>query len=165
MGNMFNSPNFICYKFLIVLLSTLLLSGCGGSGGSSDSNKVSGSLIVSGGSLGDWELVPDLCFSGERNGYFGVFIGSSEFEDRFIRLYREPSGEDRVLIAIPDSCEGSRCRVIEIGSESGCDRFETILQRGNSITNFIWDMHGFIGLDCNLSSGKVRGEFEFSDCH
>ena len=165
MGNIFNSLNFIFQKFLILFLLNLLLSGCGGSGGSSDSNKVTGSLIVSGGSSGDWELVPDLCFSGERNGYFGVFIGSSEFEDRFIRIFREPSGEDRVLIAIPGSCEGSRCRAIEIGSESGCDRFETRLQRGNSITNFIWHMHGFIGLDCSLSSGEIRGEFEFSDCH
>ena len=142
---------------LVALSIAALALGC---------TSVEGSFAASGEPLGDWEFIPERCASGERSGFFGVALRSGEHEDQQVRLFREPAGADRVQIVIPGTCDATTCEAIELGPESGCELFDTRIERSNSSTNGIWHMHGHLALDCDFATGgSFRGEAEFSNCH
>lgn len=129
-------------------------------------NKIEGDLHAKGPRVGTWKLTPDRCVSGEREGFFGVYLSTGE-KGKWVKVVKEPA-TGQMMVTVPLHGEGE-------SSDSGvvlrdCKVLEGNIVRTNTRVNRIWMVNGKIKLDCELKhkegeKGRVWGEVVFQNCH
>jgi hypothetical protein len=117
--------------------------------------EVSGEFTASGGALGQWTFKPDKCSSGERDGFFGVWLTKKGDKDHWVKVAKNPAtGQFVVTVRIPGTDKGQvfkKCKVLD-GS----------VVRTNTRVNRIWALNGNVKIDCPQ---KFKGTATFKMCH
>jgi hypothetical protein len=139
----------VCWKALTVLwVAAALFGAC--------KSKASGSFEATGGKLGKWTFKPDKCFSGQRQGYFGVLLKRDGDKKHFIKVAKEPAtGKTVVTVGIPGTDKGlilKKCKVLKSN-----------VQRTNTTINDIRCLKGSVEIDC--PSAHFKGKAKFDNCH
>jgi len=129
-------------------------------------NSIEGSIHAEGPRVGKWKLNPDRCSSGEREGFFGVYISTKE-EGKWAKVMKDPA-TGKMMVTVPLHGEG------ESGDHGvilrDCKVLEGNVERTNTRVNRIWMVKGKIKLDCELKhkdgkKGRVWGKVVFQRCH
>jgi hypothetical protein len=107
-----------------------------------------------GGALAGWELTPDSCLSGQREGFGGVLLGSDARPGRALRIVNDPVKGTLLVVVEP----GRDNRVFE---RSSCSRFDVRTVRSNTNVNDIWAIDGHADFECP----ELRGQLKFEGCH
>lgn len=116
------------------------------------STSVEGTLHASG-TLGNWELTPDDCVSGQREGFGGVMLTTS--------------GSGRALRVVNDPVKGMLLVLVQPGRDNqvlgkaSCSSFDVQTERTNTNINDIWAVDGHANIDCP----ELRGKVTFEGCH
>jgi hypothetical protein len=144
-----------------VLVPLILMFAIGGFGG----GEVTGALHGSGPLVGDFTLTADACGSGEPDGFLGVYLGASDRSDARLKAFQDPIYGSMVLLQVPGSCEGPRCKQVILSGES-CARFAVRIEKTSTTINDVRVLDGELDLECTLASGDVvSGELRFEGCH
>jgi len=106
------------------------------------------------GALAGWELRPDSCLSGQREGFGGVLLGSHASPGRALRIVNDPVKGTLLVVVQP----GHDNRVFE---RSSCSRFDVRTVRSNTNINDIWAIDGHADFECP----ELRGKLTFEGCH
>ena len=119
---------------------------------------LSGSLHSRGGDLGDWDLYPEVCYSGEPEGFLGVDIGTEDFAYS-VRYVQDPAQGPIVVAFLPMSSQR------RLFYPEDCFDFEVYLKRTNEYIDDIELLDGFIDVHCETEAGSLEGRIEFEGCH
>ena len=104
--------------------------------------------------VGSWQFSPDDCVSGQRQGFAGVVLTSSQTPERRVRLIDDPVKGPVLVVAE----QGSRNRVFEADA---CKVLLIHVARSNTQINDIWAVQGSSTLECP----GLSGGFTFDGCH
>lgn len=118
------------------------------------SNEVGGSFTASGPRLGTFTFAPDDCTSGQKRGFFGVELSSSDSPDTLVRAVRDPVRG--TLIAIERA--GSKPIVL---TPEECRSLHVRVDQTSTNINDVWVVEGSATVDCT----ELRGELTFEGCH
>jgi len=119
-----------------------------------------GSLRSTGAPLGDWELSPDECHSGEREGFFGVDLVGSLQPGLFVRIVKDPLGGYEV--ALPNVLDGGH----GIIDGEGCEQFDVRVISTDTTINDVRALDGHARIVCRFpGGGAVQGSVAFDTCH
>jgi Zn finger protein HypA/HybF involved in hydrogenase expression len=128
--------------------------------------KLSGSIEVRHPELGQWSMEPTLCWSGQRQGYYGVQLGSKT-TPCWLYISRAGARSGKLVVELQKKGSGSKLYKLR-----GCEKLEGSLHRsGNIRVNRIHPMRGELRIDCDIKDekgkkrGSVSGEVSFSMCH
>ena len=141
----------------VVSPSTLFKIMTGGKGVESmmPQSKASGEFQATGEKLGEWTFKPDRCRSGERQGFFGVWLTKKGDNDHGVKVAKNPAtGNFVVTVKIPGSDQG---QVIQ-----KCKELKGSIVRTNTRVNHIWALKGQVAIDC---PGKIKGQATFNMCY
>lgn len=136
----------------MVFVVPLLIAGILGLFFLMASSEVKGRFQAKG-ALGAWELVPDDCSSGQREGFSGVVL-TAKNQARVLRVVRDPIRGNLVVVA----SDGKPNQVL---SADSCARFQVNVTRTNTSINDIWVVDGSLTLEC----GDLSGSATFEGCH
>jgi len=127
--------------------------------------EVKGELRGSGPLVGEFTLEADACGSGQEDGFVGVYLGAVDRSDARLKAFQDPAYGEMVLLQVPGSCEGPRCKQVLLKRES-CERFAVRIEKTNTTINDIRVLDGELSLECKLASGDtISGEVRFEGCH
>ena len=120
-----------------------------------------GALAVVSSSLGNVQLAPTACVSGERQMFLGAdFLDASS--GLTARLILDPVGTASVRLF-------PAAQPLDAGllfRRQDCTRFELSLERTGWQINDVYDLRVGVDLDCRTSDGdSVRGELTVDHCH
>jgi hypothetical protein len=104
--------------------------------------------------VGSWQFMPDDCISGQREGFGGVTLTSSQTPERSVRLINDPV-KGPVLVVVE---QGSKNRAFEADA---CKVLMIHVERSNTQINNVWAMQGTSTLECP----GLSGSFAFAGCH
>ena len=117
-------------------------------------SKVSGEFTASGKALGQWTFKPNTCKSGEREGFFGVWLTKKGDKDHWVKVAKNPAtGKPVVTVRIPGTDKGQvfqKCKVLK-----------SSMVRTNTRVNRIWALKGNVEIDC---PEKFKGKATFEMC-
>lgn len=123
-------------------------------------SSAEGSLRSTGAPLGDWELTPDECHSGELEGFFGVDLVDSSRPGRFVRIVKEPLAG--YAVALPNARDGGH----GIIDGRGCELYDVRVVGTNTFINDVRALDGHLRLRCRFAGGgSVEGSVTFETCH
>ncbi len=129
------------------------------------SGEVTGQLQGSGSLLGDFTLAPDTCSSGQHDGFFGVWVGSTRSSEEVIKLYDDPRAGRVAIVQIPGSCKGPECKRVALDAKT-CQRFTADIERTSTTINDVRVLDARLTLDCQLDSGdQISGSLTIEGCH
>jgi len=149
---------FVAASVLVPLIVVIATGGFGG-------GEVTGALRGSGPLVGDFTLAADACGSGEPDGFLGVYLGASDRSDARLKAFQDPIYGNTVLLQVPGSCDGPRCKQVILSGES-CERFAVSVEKTNTTINDVRVLDGELSLECRLASGDIiSGELRFEGCH
>jgi len=118
--------------------------------------KVEGTFSADGGTLGTWTFQPDLCVSGERQGYFGVLLTKKGDSTHFVKVAQDPTTGKAVLtVRIPGTDKTQILR--------SCKLLTSSVTRTNTRVNRIWSVQGTVQVDC--PTAHFKGKATFANCH
>jgi hypothetical protein len=127
--------------------------------------EVKGEIRGSGPLVGDFTFKPDACGSGQSDGFLGVFLGAVDRSDARVKVFKDPLYGEVVLLQVPDSCDGPRCKQVILKGES-CAEFAVRIEKTNTTINDVRVLDGELHLECALASGdKISGDVRFEGCH
>jgi hypothetical protein len=130
-----------------------------------DAGAVTGELSGSGPLLGELNFQADACCSGQPDGFLGVYVGSTGRSDARLKAFEDPIHGSLVLLQVPGSCEGPRCKQVMLSAET-CAQFAVRIRRTNTTINDVRVLEGELRLDCALASGdRIVGGLHFEGCH
>jgi hypothetical protein len=139
----------------------LLHGGCiVGSALEATRNEPTGKVHLASATLGEHDLVPRACASGERQ----VFLGADFLDDGAIttRLIVEPTGAASLRFF-------PAAKPLEAGvlfSRADCNRFEMSLEHTGWKVNEIYDLSVRIDFDCRNAAGDgASGSLVAEHCH
>lgn len=149
---------------LLLVLSLLLLSGCGLSSALRDAKDVANPSVV--GELAvrapqgepvAWK--PNACLSGEHEQFFGFILGSN--------------GTPVVLRAVVDPLDGPGLRVVGLTDTAGmvfrpdmCEKLELVVEPTGWRVNDFQDLSGRLDVRCRTADGRsVEGSVDILHCH
>ena len=115
--------------------------------------RIHGQVHASGAELGDWQMVPRYCHTGQRAGYFGVEMGDGE---RRLRLVRDPVSDEMTVSLLQEPKRELRARDRAI--------FDVRLERQASGSQTARNMEGRLRIDCESKGGRLSGEVTFENC-
>jgi hypothetical protein len=115
------------------------------------SSEVAGELQASG-DQGAWSFTADDCASGQREGFAGVSLSSSE-STRTVRLVNDPIKGKLLVVAE----QGGDNRVID---GTSCSKFQLDAGRTSTVVNDIWVVEGQLNVQCP----DIKGQVQFSGC-
>jgi len=118
------------------------------------SSEVGGSFTASGPRLGTFSFAPDDCSSGQKRGFFGVELTSSDSPDTLVRAVRDPVRG--TLIAVERA--GSKPIVL---TPEECRSLHVRVDQTSTNINDVWVVEGSATVDC----AELRGEITFEGCH
>ena len=138
------------------MIAVVLLSGCG--------SMLQGSLTA------DWKdqdrhvtMTPDVCESGERNGFFGVDMWTEGNEAAHIRAILDAKDGPAIKVDVPGL---EQTVTLVPGAE--CETLELTVERQDARTNNIVHVHGHLKLDCKPPGPPglvLHADIVFADCH
>lgn len=140
-------------RWLSGVLASLVVAGCY----SQPPMEVEGNLSVRGGDLGDWELDPGVCLTGEPIGFVGVDLSSHE-GDRCVRFMDDPFEGPVVIAYIPGTTDGREFLPRD------CNEFDITIERTKDQYGAIYNVGGSMTLDCATEAGAIVGELVFDGC-
>lgn len=106
--------------------------------------------------LGKWSFVPNTCNSGQRQGFFGVWLFREGDKKNGVRVAYGAAGEPVVSIKIP----GSDNKAMVLRS---CKVLQVSVLRTNTTVNNIRLLKGSVEIDC--PEADVKGKATFDNCH
>ncbi|MBN2497452.1 MAG: hypothetical protein JXR96_22865 [Deltaproteobacteria bacterium] len=149
---------FIALCAAVPLVIIFLVGGFG-------SGEVTGELRGSGPLVGTFSLAPDACGSGQSDGFVGVYLGAKDRSDARLKVFQDPAYGEMVLLQIPGSCEGPRCKQVLLKRDH-CERLSVRIEKTNTTINDVRVLDGELSLKCKLASGDaISGELRFEGCH
>lgn len=149
---------FIAASVIVPIVVTIVIGGFSG-------GEVTGGLRGAGPLVGDFAFAADACASGQEDGFVGVYLGAADRSDVRLKAFQDPAYGEMVVLQIPGSCEGPRCKQVLLRGDS-CARFSVRIEKTNTTINDIRVLDGALALDCRLKSGDaISGEIEFEGCH
>lgn len=119
---------------------------------------VSGSLHARGTEIGDWDLFPEMCHSGEPDGFLGVDLATEDWEHH-VRHVQDPAKGATIVAFTPQS--GRR----HLFYPEDCERFLVKLVRTDDSVDEIDLLNGYVDIDCATESGTLHGKIEYEGCH
>jgi len=130
-----------------------------------DEGVVTGELRGSGPLLGEVAFQADACRSGQPDGFQGVYVGATGRSDARLKAFEDPIHGSLVLLQVPGSCEGPRCKQVLLTAET-CTQFAVRIRKTNTTINEVRVLDGELSLECALASGdRIAGELRFEGCH
>lgn len=123
--------------------------------------SVQGSFTASGPRVHTWTLVADACRSGEPDGFFGVDLTASETPRVGVRVIKDAVRGLVVQVKEDGPAGGS----VLFSKDSSCAVLDGDVRRGNTATNDVQDMEGFLELNCRDGDDRVSGKASFDHCH
>jgi hypothetical protein len=130
-----------------------------------ESGSVEGEVVGGGPLVGDFSLRIDKCRSGMPDGFSGIYLGASDRSDARIKLFDDQIGGKKVVLQVPGSCEGPRCKHMVLCNEN-CTQFGVRWDKTDTSINKVRVLEGEMAIDCILASGDwVRGRLKFAGCH
>lgn len=115
--------------------------------------EVAGQLQADG-KMGSWVFTPDECTSGQREGFGGVVLSSSQDAARVVRVVKDPVKGALLVVAEASG----KTHLFEPDS---CTRLDLVVQRTDTSINEIWAVNGRASVNCTGLSGNVT----FEGCH
>ncbi len=134
-------------------LLLLALAGC-----VSGETGLGGELSVTSREHGSWSVAPDDCFSGERQGFFGVDLLEDDDEARIVRIVLDPIDGYVLKLNVPE-----RDYALVIGAD-GCARWDLLVERTNTRVNNVWEVRGHANITCDLPDLEIHADLSFSAC-
>jgi hypothetical protein len=129
---------------------------------------IKGEVISTGKPIGDFNLSPKGCFSGERMRFYGIILTQNENDGGVLTGIIDPIKGKVIKIRIPKSCSQEDpydCKEIFISKES-CSIYKIAIQPTNVIINRIRALDGKLELDCKFpEGGSIKGKVEFEYCY
>ena len=126
------------------------------------------------GELGDWVFDKGLCFSGEKEKYYGAVAVGPQDSGIAIKLVKDPVKGWQVLVNNAPTCarradakdvvEKSACKATVLTAES-CKKLEADVVTTNLTVNGIKVVTGKVTLDCEAGTSSIRGELTLDHCH
>lgn len=102
-------------------------------------------------------LTPEVCLSGDRANFRGVDLLAPPY---VLRVVAEPLAGLGVVVI---DTEGDRRPIFR---SSSCAVLRGDVQRGGWRVNDVWDVSGYVEVDCRLTSGEeLEGRISFAHCH
>ncbi len=132
---------------------------------------VDGKLVSTGGTLGTWELAPDLCKSGEHYGYFGVDFYAPHDDHTRLRFVKDESRGLSVKVIIPGSSGDAivftkeDCATLE-GNVSWMNE-GSMSKTGPQAGKMFTHVEGHLRIDCHDTppgQSHIAGELQFAHC-
>jgi len=124
--------------------------------------------VESKGELGDWTLDKGLCFSGEKENYYGAVARGPDNTGIGIKMVKDPTKGWSVLVNNATSCvkpaSPSDCKAIIFTAE-GCKKLEADVETTNMTVNGVKVVHGKLAIDCEAGTSSVKGELKLTHCH
>ena len=126
--------------------------------------------IESKGELGDWVFDKGLCFSGEKEKYYGAVAVGPQDSGIAIKLVKDPVKGWQVLVNNAPTCakesaaEKSACKATLLTAET-CKKVEADVVTTNLTVNGIKVVTGKVTLDCEAGTSSIRGELTLEHCH
>ncbi|HJZ89070.1 MAG TPA: hypothetical protein VKN99_28055 [Polyangia bacterium] len=139
----------------------LLLALAFGLAGGLGCTDVHGRFVAQGRPLGDWELAPDDCESGQPRDFFGVNLWRSDAQSRMVRLVEDPVQGHSVVVMVPGMGDPGLAL-----SRASCTRLEANLSFDTVSEGDGRDLGGWLELECATpDQGSFRGSVSFDHCH
>jgi len=124
--------------------------------------------IESKGELGNWVLDKGLCFSGQRENYFGAIAVGPDKSGVAIKLVKDPVKGWSAIVNEAPSCAGAAekaaCKARVFTPET-CKKLEADVTTTNTTVNDVKVVNGRIAIDCEAGTSSVRGELTLTYCH
>ncbi len=134
-----------------IILAALVCSAA------SCTNKLSGSVDAKTKEAGSFSMTPTKCFSGEREGFFGVQL--EDGSDNFLRAVKDPTKGYVVLVKVPDSD-----KTLSV-TKTDCTKFDIRVETQSSTINDIRNVTGHIRVDCSEGDDTLKAKVTFENCH
>jgi hypothetical protein len=122
--------------------------------------KASGN-IESSGTTGDWVLDRGPCYSGEREGFFGVTVESSQENGPAVMFVKTPVGGWVVKARIAGSCHGNTCTSM-VYTNDECEVLDVDLKLDPSRKSQFFN--GSASIDCSVDGSHVFGKLAMEAC-
>jgi hypothetical protein len=118
---------------------------------------VEGDIQSRGGDLGDWDLHPAICLTGEPVGFEGIDL-SSEDGQHCVRFVDDPFQGPTVVGYIPGTDQGREFLPRD------CNEFFVRIERTKDQTGAIYNVGGVMTIDCQTDDGSLVGDLAFDGC-
>lgn len=118
-----------------------------------------GELAVTSREHGSWSVAPDDCFSGERQGFFGVDLLEGDDQGRIVRIVLDPIDGYVLKMNAPE-----RDYALVVGPDDGCARWDFLVERTNTRVNNVWEVRGHANVTCDLPDLEIHADLSFSAC-
>ncbi len=136
------------------------------------SGSVKGEIHARGKPWGTWSMKPTACYSGQHQGFFGVWVapelkkaGGREGFQGGIKLMKTPMEEWAVYVESPLECESFKCKLYEL-PRAGCRVHDVDVRNTHNSINDIFVVEGHAKLDCSTpEGGALTLNLEFDGCH
>ncbi len=126
--------------------------------------------VESTGSTGTWQLDKGDCYSGDNDGYFGIFVKSRADKRVWVKLVKDPIKGWNVGVSVPDTCKaaanGQKCDV-EYFDAKACSKLDVDLQTYTFKGKYAGGGHQFDGdvaFDCTAGKAHVAGKLKIEKC-
>jgi hypothetical protein len=124
--------------------------------------SISGRL-ESTGTTGKWVLDHGVCFSGERDGYFGARVDAREDNGVVVKFVKDPIKGWAVIANMADTCksDGGHC-LAKIFTKADCSTYQIDLKLDPTRKSQFFD--GNVAIDCSVEGAHVFGKLALSAC-
>ena len=132
-----------------------------------------GEIRSAGAPHGAYTLRPTSCYSGEHEGFFGVWVAPDLEEDSQgrsgfkggLKLVKDPLGEWLVFLQSPAECQSFAC-VTRPVPRAQCGTFDVSVRHTNVWVNEIREREGHADLECAFpEGGTLSAHLSFERCH
>lgn len=127
--------------------------------------------VESTGATGTWTLDTGTCYSGDDDGFFGVFVKSKADKRVWVKLVKDPTKGWTVGASIPDSCKaganGETCDV-KYFDQHACTTLDAsglqsyAFKGKNAAGKHQFD--GNVSFDCTADKAHVSGKLKIEKC-
>lgn len=154
-------------KSLVIGSLVLALAGCDSFKEIFKDGTITGK-VESKGELGDWVLDKGLCYSGERENYFGAIAYGPKDSGVAIKMVKDPVKGWSVSVNKADTCanaaEKSACKA-HVFTGEGCKKLEADVTTTNTTINNVKVVNGKLTIDCEAGASSIKGDLTLTYCH
>ncbi|HEY2040655.1 MAG TPA: hypothetical protein VGG95_13370 [Edaphobacter sp.] len=145
------------YLAILFLLIVVLMAGAFMLWNKLFGTSVSGSVSATGPAVGNWELTPDVCRSGDRRNFFGIQMFSKQNKELSFLYVEEPARGNMISVNVPGTDHGYRF------FQEDCAVLNGSLHRGPTI-NQVRSISGTVDVDCHTDDASVKAHLTFKNC-
>jgi hypothetical protein len=149
-------------RLVAIVLPVLSISVAGCSDSSVTFEGKASGRIESSGTTGDWVLDRGTCYSGEREGFFGVTVESPQLNGPSVMFVKNPVGGWVVKARIAGSCHGDTCTSM-VYTKDECETLDVDLKLDPTRKSQFFN--GSASIDCSVDGSRVSGTLTMEACH